>query len=48
MAGIFTLLLLLIVLAHCTLYVAYRDMFDHPQAAAPVDLEKHDRPDTMA
>lgn len=45
MAGIFTLLLLLIVLAHCTLYVAYREMFDQPQAAAPVDLEKHDRPD---
>lgn len=46
-AGIFTLLLLLIVLAHCTVYVAYRDMFDQPPAAAPVDLEKHDRPDSL-
>ncbi|MDR7051850.1 hypothetical protein J2X54_004351 [Duganella sp. 3397] len=48
MAGIFTLLLLLIVLAHCTLYVAYREIFRQPQAATPVDLEKHDTPDPMA
>lgn len=45
MAGIFTLFLLVIVLVHCTLYAAYRELFDQPPAAAPVDLEKHDTPD---
>ncbi|MET0322426.1 MAG: BPSS1780 family membrane protein [Duganella sp.] len=46
-AGVFTLFLLTIVLAHCTLYVAYRELFPQPPAAAPVDLGKDDTPDPM-
>jgi hypothetical protein len=45
MAGIFTLFLLTIVLVHCTLYVAYQEIFAEPAVAPPVDLGKHDTPD---
>ncbi|KQQ33740.1 hypothetical protein ASF61_11900 [Duganella sp. Leaf126] len=48
MACIFSLLLLLIVLAHCTLYAAYRELFDQPQEQAAVDPDYPDQPDQPA
>lgn len=47
-AGVFTLFLLTIVLAHCTLYVAYREIFSTPEVvAAPVDIRKDDTTDAQ-
>ncbi|MBP1207149.1 hypothetical protein JOD97_005228 [Duganella sp. 1411] len=38
-AGIFTLFLITIVLTHCTLYTAYRQIFGAPETAAPPKSE---------